>query len=420
MRLRPISVTLLVLLFSAGLLGIGWLVLRPKGELLTSAQFSHNNISPNADGVDDLTRITYQLERPANVSIYFLASDNTRYNFRTDNPREAGEYNLLFSGVVDGFTLPNESIEGEVLNRVLPDGEYTWVVSAANTTESAQLSGHLSIVSADTLLPEIRGFSISPEIFTPNRDGIDDRTWINLYLTKDAHLTVHLVEFDNAIPRPIGEKETNVEPGKKGLHVFEYEGDVDFGVEPPSDGTHQIVALAQDALGQKVRQVGNLQVQNGGVPRAEIVNATVEYNSSTILQGEPLCFELTVENYGRAPIRTTAPEPGFNYVDSETSNTHQFYEESGAWRVGIDCDTCIRDYPWRWAVGEQADLTKIGDYYYLMPGERSVVRGCIDLTEIPSRNPLYFWAGLIHEDVEVSSVNNRVDPFYVKIVPKNE
>ena len=37
------------------------------------------------------------------------------------------------------------------------------------------------------------------------------------------------------------------------------------------------------------------------------------------------------------------------------------------------------------------------------------------LTEAPDRNPLYFWAGLIHEDVEVAEVNNRVDPELITI-----
>jgi hypothetical protein len=33
---------------------------------------------------------------------------------------------------------------------------------------------------------------------------------------------------------------------------------------------------------------------------------------------------------------------------------------------------------------------------------------------VPSRNPQYFWAGLIHEDVEV--VNERVGPELVEIM----
>jgi hypothetical protein len=35
---------------------------------------------------------------------------------------------------------------------------------------------------------------------------------------------------------------------------------------------------------------------------------------------------------------------------------------------------------------------------------------------IPSRNPQYFWAGLIHEDVTV--VNGGVDPHFITIVQK--
>jgi hypothetical protein len=34
---------------------------------------------------------------------------------------------------------------------------------------------------------------------------------------------------------------------------------------------------------------------------------------------------------------------------------------------------------------------------------------------VPPRNPLYFWAGLIHEDVEIAPLNNRVDPRRVLI-----
>ena len=54
--------------------------------------------------------------------------------------------------------------------------------------------------------------------------------------------------------------------------------------------------------------------------------------------------------------------------------------------------------------------------YYLLPGRRATVTGGLVLDRVtPSRNPQYFWAGLIHEDVEISQVNNRVDPNMVKI-----
>jgi len=392
-----------------------WFILRPAGPLLRAASFGVAAISPNADGVADITTIQYELARPANVSIYFIDSDERRFNFRTDRPRASGEYELLFSGIVEGFELPDEEVGGEILARVLPNGDYTWVIAADNAEEQATLSGTLTIQEADTTLPDLHGFSISPDLFTPNRDGISDRAWINMYLTKQASVMVSLID-DTGTQRPIAEQAGTILPGEPGLHTFEYEGGVDLGASPPPDGEYVVFALAEDLLGQKVRAAGTLNIRFGGVPRADIVNATVEFEDTTVVLGDTLYFTLTVENYGVTPIRTTGPEPEFIYLQDENANTHGWFDESGAWRVGIDCDVCIRDYPWRWALGTAVNLTKIGEHYYLMPGQRATIQGGITITEEPARNPLYFWAGLIHEDVAVSNVNNRVDPHFITIV----
>jgi hypothetical protein len=132
-----------------------------------------------------------------------------------------------------------------------------------------------------------------------------------------------------------------------------------------------------------------------------------------------LCFTLTVDNYGPVPIRTSGPPPGTLYESDQNFNTLGYHEESGAWRVGIDFDTSLRNYPFRWAVGEPDQLETIEQdgqaFYYLPAGARGRVYGCIRILSEPPRNPLYFWAGLIHEDVEISSVNNRVDPEFVTI-----
>lgn len=415
MRISPRITSAFALIAFAAIIGVAWLALRPAGPLLRSASFGAAVISPNADGIADVTTFRYALARPANVSIYFLDEAGARYDFRTDKPRASGEYELLFSGIVDGFIRVDDTVEGEVLARVLPNGDYTWVVAASSDAEQSMLSGEITIVDADTALPELRGFSISPDVFTPNRDGISDRTWVNLYLSKEARVTVNLID-DTGTGRPIAEQAGTIPPGDVGLHTFEYEGGVDLGVSPPPDGLYQVVALAEDALGQKVRATGELEIDYGGVPRADIVNATVEFDDTTVVLGETLYFTLTVENYGAAPIRTTGPAPGFVYAQDENANTHGWFDESGAWRVGIDCDVCIRDYPWRWALGDVSELTRIGDHYYLMPGQRATIRGGITITSEPARNPLYFWAGLIHEDVEISNVNNRVDPHFVTIV----
>ena len=52
----------------------------------------------------------------------------------------------------------------------------------------------------------------------------------------------------------------------------------------------------------------------------------------------------------------------------------------------------------------------------LLAGERAVVSGGIRFVDVvPARNPQYCYASLIHEDVEISLVNYRVDAVSVTI-----
>ena len=417
MQPSPLRTTLVATFTTVFLLFVTWIFLRPDGSLLSYADFEYEVISPNADNIYDVTRVTYKLSQPANVSIFFLDNDGKRYDFRTNKLRQSGEHNLLFSGIVSGFLMPSDSFEGTIVSRVLPNGEYQWVVEANNQQNRERKTGSLTVSLADDAIPDMRGFSVSPILFTPNRDGISDRIWINLFLTKKAHIDVYIID-DHGNQLPIAERAGNTPIDQPGMHTFEYEGGVDLGVSPPPDGIYQVIASSLDEIGQKVSVEGLLEIKHGGVPRADIINADVEFADTTIVQGDKLMFTLTVENYGASPIRTSGPEPGFQYAQNENSNTHGWYEESGAWRIGIDCDTCIRDYPWRWSLGKKHELTKIGEYWYLMPGERTTITGAVTITDVPARNPLYFWAGLIHEDVEISNVNNRVDPHFITIVPK--
>src|SRR5690606_26071885 len=123
------------------------------------------------------------------------AEDGTVYTFREGQARIPDDYQVYFSGVVDGFLLPDEVVSGEVLRRLMPDGVYTWILSAVavEPAESDSRSGTLTIENGDAPLPEITTFTVSPDIFTPNQDGISDRTEINVYLEKEADLQVYLL-----------------------------------------------------------------------------------------------------------------------------------------------------------------------------------------------------------------------------------
>jgi len=423
MRLNPLITSLLALLILALLLGAAWIVLSPKGQLIPEAAFSLKTISPNADGVDDITRIDYRLREPATVSIYFLDSNGKRFEFREKQPRDAGEHTLLFSGIVNGYTLPTDQVNAKILRRVLPNGNYTWVIEAATAHDKGEVSGSLTVEKADTILPDLKNLSASPSPFSPNQDGIADRATVNVWLTKEvpqSNLRLRLIS-PNGTEYPIAEAGSDILPGRAGLHTYDYDGGIDLGVNPPPDGDYVVRAEAEDKLGQKTQLETKLAIANGGLPRAEIVQGEVKWSSATVVIGQTLYFTMTVENYGTAPIRTFGPWSGTIYKQVENSNTLGFFEQDGAWRIGIDCDSCIRDYPWRWGLGTAETLTKITEngqtFYYLMPNQRAVITGGVILTEvIEARNPQYFWAGLIHEAVGIANIDNRVDPKQVTIV----
>jgi hypothetical protein len=423
---RAILLTsLAAVVIAAVILAGAWALLRPSGPPLAEATLSAAEISPNADGDADAAVLAYRLRRPAVVAIYLENAQGERFYFRRDKPREAGTHTVAFAGVVDPFQLPGDEVAGEILARALPDGDYTWVVAATDAAGARnQFSGRLAIRGADTALPRLQ-LTVSPPVFTPNQDGLSDRVTINVWLDKDigeAGLNVYLV--DAAGHRlPIAETPGDLRYGERGLHTFDYDGGIDLDLEPPADGEYTVRAEAEDRLGQRLVVTSRLTIANGGLPRADILFGDVAWSATSVVLGETLRFTLTVENYGTAPIRTSGPWSGWEYASMDTNaNTLGEYEESGAWRVGVMCQTCQSDYPWRWALGTPESLTLIPDesgqpQYYLMPGERATVTGAIVLdVVVPSRNPQYFWAGLIHEDVEIAAVNNRVGPEYVTIL----
>jgi hypothetical protein len=394
---------LILVLSFFGLLALVGCGSRP---LLYGVEFGSDTITPNADGDTDIVEIQYGLDRSAALSIYFIDSHGTSHYFRDAEPRgPRKDYKVYFGGVID--------------DRMLPDGTYTWVVEAATKDgERVEERGQLTISQADSVYPEISQFTVSPPVFTPNRDGLGDRVRMNLYVEKDVEtIQVYLQNDDERYP--VEEQPGLRKPGEAGLHTYDFDAYVDQGAQPPPDGSYTVFAVAQDKVGQRHEVTSTLTIIGGGVPRAEILQASVDWSSSYVELSDTLCFTLTVDNYGSVPIRTSGPAPGALYDSDQNYNTLGYGVESGAWRVGVDFDTSLRNYPFRWAVGEPEQLVSVEQdgqtFYYLPASARGKAYGCIRILDVPPRNPLYFWAGLIHEDVEISNVNNRVDPEFVEI-----
>ncbi|MEO8397036.1 MAG: hypothetical protein ABI700_28835, partial [Chloroflexota bacterium] len=440
----PVWLTLIAaLVMVAVIVVIGQMLIAPSRPLITDAAFAPETISPNADGSDDVTILNYGLSRNAHVTVTFVGQDGQTYDFRQNEARIPDNYSVAFSGVVDGFTLPGESFgEQQIVRRLIPDGTYSWHLQATDDAgNSDERSGTLAIQNGDDVLPLLTEFSVFPTTFTPNQDGIADRTAINTFMTKDATLTAYLQEQGGG-QFYLAELKQDILPGKAGRHLFDYDGGVDLGGDPPPDGQYQVVATAQDAVGQVVERSAALTIEQGGKPYAQIVPqnsgvsvvfetrrweerflserdhlgdlitapddpASLALTTLSLPVGDMLVFKLTVENYGDVPIRTTGPAPGTVYQWDQRASTLGLPDEAGVWRVGIDCTTAMSDYPWRWALGDDTTLQLATDptngnvYRYLPAGAQAVVEGAVRMTDLEAYNPQDCWAGLIHEQVEI-------------------
>jgi hypothetical protein len=283
----------------------------------------------------------------------------------------------------------------------------------------------------------LRNFTVVPQEFTPNQDGIRDRVSISYYLMKDAERVDVYLKPVNPPPGqellryPIAEDPTKSisETGKTGYHGYNYDGGVDNNAEPPPDGDYAIYADAQDRVGNHVVVSSTLTINEGGKPRANIVGGEIDWQDETsrvvsVLLGSTFCFTATVENDGPVPIRTSGPWPGQTYKFSENYNTlavredqESWLQQAGAWRFGVNFDSTGVDYPFRWAIGREQDLEKRiidgAPQYYLLPGKRGQTGGCIEMDETPPVGTQFWWGGLIHEFVSVA--NDSVDRISVDV-----
>jgi hypothetical protein len=433
LEFRRFFAGVLCLAISGMLSGCGQLDWR-AGPLLYDVRIAPDEITPNADGEQDITEIRYSLRRPAVVSIYFENELGDRYYFRQERRRPPGDYTVFWGGAVD---MPHvvETSYGpqEILSFVLADGVYQWTIEAVEENGATQqATGSITLRDGDTEVPELHNFIVVPQIFRPNQDGLrDDWVSISYFLTKDVEtVQVYLLDPDQPGVRfPISKDPGVVQLNERGFHAYRYEGGVDLNAEPPPDGAYSIVGEARDAAGNAVRVTRELTIEEGGKPRADIAQGEIDWQGEmnrvvSVALGDELCFRAIVANEGAVPIRTSGPWPGETYRFSENYNTlaqnnddPSWGNQGGVWRFGINFETTGVDFPFRWAVGRHEDLERRvidgEEQWYLLPGTAGEVSGCILIDETPPLGTTFWWGGLIHQHVAVT--NNNVDQITVQV-----
>lgn len=439
--------SLLLLLVACGQLDLRW------GPLLYAVTVTPDAITPNADGNQDVTEISYSLRRAAAVSIYFTNEASERFYFRQERRRSPGDYRVQWGGATDETrTVATSYGPQEILSQVLPDGLYQWTVTATDDQGNSELAtGAIALQEGDTTVPELNNFAVVPDLFKPNQDGLrDDWVSISYYLTKDVDSEVlYLVDpAQPALKHYIALDPGLAKPNEQGYKQYRYEGDVDNNAEPPPDGTYQIVGEARDKAGNAVRVVRQLTIAEGGKPRAEVSGGEIFWYSETgerrieetnrlmvLTLGDKLCFKAYVYNDGVTPIRTDGPWPGQSYKFTENRNTvalrhaeatksvelpkgnRAWLHQSGVWRFGINYESTGLDFPFRWAIGRQEDLERRVidgiEQWYLLPKKSGQVQGCIEFDVPPPLNTNIWWGGLLHESV--ATVNNDIDRITVQV-----
>ncbi|NOZ06925.1 MAG: hypothetical protein GXP41_11355 [Chloroflexi bacterium] len=391
------GILLLLFLLAAG--GAGCTLNRP---VLENVRVKPEVISPNADGVDDVARIFYTLRHTSKVSIYLVDEQGHKHAFRQDRRRAAGDYEAWFSGVIN--------------DRVLPNGHYRLFIEARPLDRGApvQIERSLTIENADNGVPTIENLSVYPPVFTPNRDGVDDRITVGYSLAEEAaRVDAYLLASDGTrYPLPEDQIRKSTAAGR---HEHVYHGGVDLGAEPPPDGDYTVVVEAVDAAGNRDVVRAKVTIKDGGVPRAWIVRSHVLWNTDTVTLGGTLTFTATVENIGHVAIRTLGPPPGTTYTTRETYTSKGYPTSDGAFRLGLDYEgnSIGREYPYRWQLGRDDELTVVDGEKYLQPGQSVTISGHLRLLDAPPRTKPYFWLGLLHEGVR--KVEDKVDPQQINI-----
>lgn len=359
-------------------------------QLLSNVSASADVISPNGDGVNDSVSISYAIGAPAKVSVFIQDKAGKRYPLRTDAPRvpSSDPYTLRFDGTVQGST-PN------VRQQVLPNGDYTWIVSATPMAGGAAQtqSGRLKVEQAAAQLPQIEDLNVTPQ-FSPNEDAVDDVAYFTYRLPISATVSINLADPNGGTIPLLADV---AEGPYAQSHVWD-------GKRPDgslvSSGAYTYTITARDAIGNITQRQGQIAVTQPGRSDARVT--FVDIAPVEVGLGDVITVTARIKNTGNVPIRTQGPASGYQYSTntSFSSIENEKYAEKGGgfWRVGLDWGGG-RSYPFRWALSSRTPdkWAEPYEYDYLQPGEEVEVTGSVRIEQREDR--MEFYVGLVHEGV---------------------
>ena len=196
-RYGPIRVGTAVFGATLGLLLLVLLAGCEQAEPLGNVTTSATVITPNGDGRDDVLAINYTVGQRSRVKIYLEDGAGKQYTLRDNVLRVPAPqpYSLRFDGTV-------QSDQPPVVQQVLPDGQYTYVVEARpeDGSPTVRQDGTITVREAATRLPLLEALKVVPETVTPNEDARDDVANFSYRLPITATVTIDISDGKNTIP----------------------------------------------------------------------------------------------------------------------------------------------------------------------------------------------------------------------------
>ncbi|MFL5801692.1 MAG: hypothetical protein ACJ8CR_08105 [Roseiflexaceae bacterium] len=387
--MRLVRLVLPFALIAVALAGCG------GGALLADVALSAPTLQPTGNG--EHVDISYQVGRPAKVTIYLQDAAGARYTLRDGEPREPSPEPYLLR--LDGTAPTDDPV---LRRRALPSGDYTLVVEATGADGGqAREQRPISIQGADAPPPLIQNLVVRPAIISPNADGLDDIAEITYGLPVSATVSID-ISGPGCAPTPCPFITADEEPPALQRHTWNGRT-VDNVLLP--DGVYTYTVRAADRYGNLVEQSGAITIAGGGQPEVAILNSYMA--PQALMRGEVLTVTMRVKNTGKVPIRTYGPPSGYEYstdeVFSSIAGGQYTVKPGGFWRIGVDWDAnsggAAKRYPYRWAITprppEQWKVPGVEDE--LLPGEEAEVVGRIRVVQPETK--MGFYVGLIQDGV---------------------
>jgi hypothetical protein len=194
-------------------------------------------ITPNGDGRDDSTLVRYRIREPAVVTATLVDAFGTPITTLFVQSKTTGSYAFRWDATG------------------IADGRYGIVLTARNAI-GIETTATLAVIVDRTLA----GFQVSPQVFSPNRDGRLDTTRFSFTLDKPARVTLTIRRGKRTLGQVFsGQMQAGLQTidwnGRFRRGVGEHEFRADLRVTSPVATVKSTVALATDTTGPRLKRV---------------------------------------------------------------------------------------------------------------------------------------------------------------------